>query len=144
MSDASSVVARLFIERSKYELGDKDGRKVPEWKISIYKQWSKGYRGVKVRDLPDWFLPAHIALFTVMSVAYVLIASLIVGELIFLNAEYTQLSIPIVVFYHFITDFEGWRRILTNPKALYYSLIYSTTCCTLVYNDVDWSLSESS
>ncbi|WP_290899542.1 hypothetical protein [Ferroglobus sp.] len=98
---------------------------MPAWKTSIYERWSKGYRGVKVRDLPDWFLPIHIAFFTVMSVAYVLIASLIVGELIFLKAEYSPLSIPLVVFYHFVTDFEGWKRILTNPKAFYYSFIYS-------------------
>jgi len=125
-TSAFSAAARAFIEQTKYDLVDKEGRKVSKWRTSIYEQWSKGYRGVKVRDLPDWFLPLHIALFTVMSVAHVLIASLIVGELIFLRPGYAHLSIPVIVFYHFVTDFEGWKRILTNPKAFYYSFAYST------------------
>ncbi|MBO8180147.1 MAG: hypothetical protein H0Z19_06655 [Archaeoglobus sp.] len=94
--------------------------------MSVYERWLKGYRYVKARDLPDWFLPIHVAFFAVMSVAYVFIASVIVGELIFLKAECAHLSIPIVVFYHFVTDFEGWKSVLTSPKALYYSLFYST------------------
>ena len=119
-----SVVVRGVIERSKYELRDKEGRRVT-WKVNRYEKWFKGYYAVKVRDLPDWFLPVHIALFTLMSVAYVLIASMIVGELIFLRPGHAHLSFPVIVFYHFVTDFEGWKRILTNPKALYYSFIYS-------------------
>ncbi|WP_148212106.1 hypothetical protein [Ferroglobus placidus] len=116
----------MLIEQTKYDLVDKEGRKLSKWRTSVYEQWSKGYRGVKVRNLPDWFLPIHIAFFTIMSVAYVLIASFIAGEFVFFKAEYAHLSIPIVIFYHFVIDFEGWKRIITNPKALYYSFAYST------------------
>ncbi|ADC64807.1 hypothetical protein Ferp_0636 [Ferroglobus placidus DSM 10642] len=133
MTSILSIMVRIILQEYVFELRDERGRPTSSWNKWLWETGTK-YKYYKVRDFPSWFMPLHIAGFMFLSAFYCLaIPTIITGKFIFLEPEYAHLSIPIVIYYHFVTDFEGWKRLLKDYKTFYCHIAYTTAGAVFWY-----------